>query len=69
MTSSRMSRCRMPIVVDGVLYGAGAGKVIALDAATGAEKWVYAPTLPQKSRVGFSPAAKAGGATARPAGC
>lgn len=44
-----------PIVVDGVLYGVGAGKVIALDAATGAEKWVYAPTLPQKSRTGFSP--------------
>src|ERR1041385_3724235 len=27
-----------PIVVDGVLYGVAAGRVIALDAATGAEK-------------------------------
>jgi quinoprotein glucose dehydrogenase len=44
-----------PIVVDGVLYGVGANKVIALDAATGKEKWVYAPTLPQRSRAGFSP--------------
>ena len=42
-----------PIVVDGVLYGVGSGKVIALDAATGAEKWVYTPELPQKSRAGF----------------
>jgi len=42
-----------PIVVDGVLYGVAAGKVIALDAATGAEKWVFAPDLPQRSRAGF----------------
>jgi len=42
-----------PIVVDGVLYGVGSGKVVALDAATGAEKWVYTPELPQKSRAGF----------------
>lgn len=28
-----------PIVVDGVLYGVGGGKVFALDGATGAEKW------------------------------
>ena len=42
-----------PIVVDGVLYGAGSGKVVALDAATGAEKWVFTPDLPQKSRAGF----------------
>ena len=43
-----------PIVMDGVLYGVGAGKVIALDAATGAEKWVFAPDLPQRSRAGFN---------------
>jgi quinoprotein glucose dehydrogenase len=42
-----------PIVVDGVLYGVGSGKVVALDAATGAEKWVFTPELPQKSRAGF----------------
>ena len=42
-----------PIVVGGVLYGVGSGKVVALDAATGAEKWVYTPELPQKSRAGF----------------
>src|SRR5258706_7329630 len=42
-----------PIVVNGVLYGVGSGKVVALDAATGAEKWVYTPELPQKSRTGF----------------
>ena len=34
-----------PIVVDGVLYGVGANKVVALDAATGAEKWVFALDL------------------------
>ena len=28
-----------PIVVDGVLYGAAMGKMFALDAATGKEKW------------------------------
>ena len=43
-----------PIVVGGVLYGVGAGKVIALDAATGAEKWTFTPELPQKSRAGFN---------------
>ena len=42
-----------PIVVDGVLYGVGSGKVVALDAATGAEKWVFTPELPQRSRAGF----------------
>jgi quinoprotein glucose dehydrogenase len=42
-----------PIVVDGVLYGVGAGNVVALDAATGAEKWVFRPDLPQRSRAGF----------------
>jgi quinoprotein glucose dehydrogenase len=42
-----------PIMVDGVLYGVAAGKVVALDAATGAEKWVFAPDLPQRSRAGF----------------
>jgi quinoprotein glucose dehydrogenase len=42
-----------PIVVDGVLYGAALGKVFALDAATGAEKWSFTPELPQKSRSGF----------------
>ncbi len=42
-----------PIVVDGVLYGVGSGKVVALDAATGTEKWVFTPDLPQKSRAGF----------------
>src|SRR4029078_3299084 len=42
-----------PIMVGGVLYGVGSGKVVALDAATGAEKWVYTPELPQKSRAGF----------------
>jgi quinoprotein glucose dehydrogenase len=42
-----------PIVVNGVLYGVGSGKVVALDAATGAEKWVFTPELPQKSRAGF----------------
>jgi len=34
-----------PIVVGGVLYGVGSGKIVALDAATGAEKWVYTPEL------------------------
>jgi quinoprotein glucose dehydrogenase len=43
-----------PIMVDGVLYGVGSGRVVALDAATGAEKWVFRPDLPQKSRVGFN---------------
>jgi quinoprotein glucose dehydrogenase len=43
-----------PIMVGGVLYAVGAAKVIALDAATGAEKWVFAPELPQKSRDGFN---------------
>ncbi len=42
-----------PIMVDGVLYGAAIGKIFALDAATGMEKWSFAPDLPQKSRVGF----------------
>ena len=42
-----------PIMVDGVLYGAALGKIFALDAATGAEKWSFTPELPQKSRVGF----------------
>jgi quinoprotein glucose dehydrogenase len=42
-----------PIVVDGVLYGAALGKIFALDAATGAEKWSFTPELPQKSRSGF----------------
>jgi quinoprotein glucose dehydrogenase len=42
-----------PIMVDGVLYGVAAGKMFALDAATGAEKWTFTPDLPQKSRVGF----------------
>ena len=42
-----------PIMVDGVLYGAAMGKMFALDAATGAEKWSYTPDLPQKSRAGF----------------
>ena len=42
-----------PIVIDGVLYGVGAGNVVALDAATGAEKWVFRPDLPQRSRAGF----------------
>jgi quinoprotein glucose dehydrogenase len=43
-----------PIMVGGVLYGVGAGKVVALDAATGAEKWVFTPELPQRSRAGFN---------------
>ena len=41
-------------MVGGVLYAVGAHKVMALDAATGAEKWVYTPDLPQKSRAGFN---------------
>ena len=33
-----------PIIVDGVLYGTSPQlKVIALDAATGAERWVFDP--------------------------
>lgn len=42
-----------PIMVDGVLYGAANGKMFALDAATGTEKWSYTPDLPQRSRSGF----------------
>ena len=42
-----------PIMVDGVLYGAAIGKMFALDAATGKEKWSFTPDLPQKSRTGF----------------
>lgn len=42
-----------PIMVHGVLYGAAFGKVFALDAATGKEKWRYVPDLPQRSRAGF----------------
>lgn len=42
-----------PIMVDGVLYGAAMGKIFALDAATGVEKWSFTPDLPQKSRAGF----------------
>ena len=44
-----------PIVVGGVLYAVAASKIIALDAATGVEKWTYTPELPQKSRAGFYP--------------
>ena len=35
-----------PIVIDGILYTVGDGKVLALDAATGKEKWSFAPTPP-----------------------
>jgi quinoprotein glucose dehydrogenase len=42
-----------PIMVDGVLYGAAAGRIFALDAVTGTEKWTFTPDLPQKSKVGF----------------
>jgi quinoprotein glucose dehydrogenase len=42
-----------PIMIDGVLYGAANGKMFALDATTGKEKWSYTPDLPQKSRSGF----------------
>jgi quinoprotein glucose dehydrogenase len=35
-----------PIVVDGAMYvGTPLGRVIALDAATGAERWVFDPTI------------------------
>jgi quinoprotein glucose dehydrogenase len=43
-----------PIVVAGVLYGAGGGKVVALDGATGAEKWTFRPDLPRGHRSAFN---------------
>ena len=43
-----------PIVVDGVLYGTGTGKVFALDAATGQEKWSFVPDLPPGRRSSFN---------------
>ena len=42
-----------PIVVDGVLYGTGTGKIFALDAATGVEKWSFVPDLPPAERSRF----------------
>ncbi|HVO46385.1 MAG TPA: PQQ-binding-like beta-propeller repeat protein, partial [Steroidobacteraceae bacterium] len=40
-----------PVVVDGVMYTSGNfGKVYALDAATGAERWVYDPLGGQAGR-------------------
>jgi quinoprotein glucose dehydrogenase len=36
-----------PIMVDGVLYGVGLRKIVALDAATGAEKWTFEPPQPR----------------------
>lgn len=35
-----------PIVIDGILYASGGGKVFALDAATGEEKWTFQPNPP-----------------------
>src|SRR5690606_22976819 len=35
-----------PVVIDGVMYTSGnLGRVYALDAATGAEKWTFTPEL------------------------
>jgi quinohemoprotein ethanol dehydrogenase len=40
-----------PLVIDGVMYTSGNfGRVYALDAATGAERWVYDPTDGQAGR-------------------
>ena len=40
-----------PIMVGGVLYGIGPRKVIAMDAATGKEKWTFEPPSPPGPRV------------------
>ena len=39
-----------PIMVGGVLYGVGPRRVVALDAATGAEKWSFEPPQPPGPR-------------------
>jgi alcohol dehydrogenase (cytochrome c)/quinohemoprotein ethanol dehydrogenase len=39
-----------PLVVDGTMYVSAAwGRVVALDAATGAQKWVFEPQVPGRS--------------------
>jgi quinoprotein glucose dehydrogenase len=43
-----------PIMVGGVLYGTGNGKVFALDAATGVQKWSFVPDLPRGHRSAFN---------------
>ncbi|MEH3107579.1 MAG: PQQ-dependent dehydrogenase, methanol/ethanol family [Sphingomonas fennica] len=42
-----------PIVVDGVMYASGvAGRVYALDAATGAERWTFTPEVDMQANRG-----------------
>lgn len=43
-----------PIEVSGTLYGTGTGKVFALDAKTGREKWTFKPDLPAGHRQAFN---------------
>ena len=45
-TGTRRGMEATPVVVDGVLYASGvAGRVYALDAATGAERWHFEPRI------------------------
>lgn len=47
--SSNRAASATPIVVDGVMYVTSAWSIVhALDAATGAEKWVYDPEVPRE---------------------
>ena len=44
-----------PLVIDGTMFvGTPLGRVIALDAATGRERWVFDPKSPATSSTGIS---------------